>query len=76
MPKQIARQSLTWTVEAEPDGRLVDKTPGVEVAYLYWEATCVMLLLLPTSINPPRIFGFSSANSCLVMQDALAQQPL
>ena len=40
---QIAPQSLTWTVDAEPDGRLVDKTSGVEVSYLYWEATYVML---------------------------------
>jgi hypothetical protein len=31
-------QSLTWTVAAEPDGTLVDKTSGMEVAYLYWEA--------------------------------------
>jgi hypothetical protein len=31
-------QSLTWAVEAEPDGRLVEKTTGVEVTYLYWEA--------------------------------------
>ncbi|KAF8495735.1 hypothetical protein F5888DRAFT_1794849 [Russula emetica] len=29
--KQIAAQSLTWTVDAEPDGRLVDKTSGTEV---------------------------------------------
>ncbi|KAH9033617.1 hypothetical protein EDB85DRAFT_1864331 [Lactarius pseudohatsudake] len=31
-------QSLTWTVAAEPDGTLVDKTSGMEVSYLYWEA--------------------------------------
>lgn len=30
--------SLTWTVAAEPDGTLVDKTSGMEVSYLYWEA--------------------------------------
>jgi hypothetical protein len=36
--KQITAQSLTWTVEAEPDGKLVEKTSGVEVTYLYWEA--------------------------------------
>jgi hypothetical protein len=36
---QIAAQSLTWAIEAEPDGRLVEKTTGVEVTYLYWEAT-------------------------------------
>ena len=41
--QQIATQSLTWTVDAEPDGRLVDKTSGVEVTYLYWEATYVIL---------------------------------
>ena len=32
-------QLLTWTVSAEPDGTLVDKTSGMEVSYLYWEAT-------------------------------------
>jgi hypothetical protein len=31
-------QSLTWAVSAEPDGTLVDKTSGMEVSYLYWEA--------------------------------------
>ena len=31
-------QSLTWTVSAEPDGTLVDKSSGMEVSYLYWEA--------------------------------------
>lgn len=51
--KQIAGQSLTWTVEAEPDGRLVDKISGTEVSYLYWEATCVMLFCAarPAAIN-------------------------
>ena len=32
-------QSLTWSVTAEPDGTLVDKTSGMEVSYLYWEGT-------------------------------------
>ena len=41
--QQNPTQSLTWTVDAEPDGRLVDKTSGVEVTYLYWEATYVIL---------------------------------
>jgi hypothetical protein len=51
--QHIAGQSLTWTVEAEPDGRLVDKTSGTEVSYLYWEATYVMLFCVarPTAIN-------------------------
>ena len=31
-------QSLTWSVAAEPNGMLVDKTSGMEVSYLYWEA--------------------------------------
>jgi hypothetical protein len=41
--KQLATQSLTWTIEAESDGKLVEKTSGVEATYLYWEATYVML---------------------------------
>ena len=45
--KPIPTQSLTWTVEAEPDGRLVDKTSRAEVTYLYWEATYVMPFKLP-----------------------------
>ena len=32
-------QSLTWSVTAEPNGTLVDKTSGMEVSYLYWEGT-------------------------------------
>jgi hypothetical protein len=35
---KIPAQSLTWAIEAEPDGTLVEKTTGVEVSYLYWEA--------------------------------------
>ena len=35
---KIPAQSLTWEIEAEPDGTLVEKTSGVEVSYLYWEA--------------------------------------
>jgi len=31
-------QSVTWSVAAEPNGMLVDKTTGMEVSYLYWEA--------------------------------------
>jgi hypothetical protein len=31
-------QPLTWTVAAEPDGALVDKTISTELSYLYWEA--------------------------------------
>ncbi|KAI9442947.1 hypothetical protein H4582DRAFT_1921460 [Lactarius indigo] len=31
-------QSLIWTVAAEPNGTLFDKTSGMEVSYLYWEA--------------------------------------
>jgi hypothetical protein len=56
--KQIAGQSLTWTVEAEPDGRLVDKTSGVEVTYLYWEATYVMLFCVARSTVIINLFFF------------------
>lgn len=31
-------QSLTWAVAAKPNGILVDKTSGMELSYLYWEA--------------------------------------
>ena len=31
-------QSVTWTVAANPNGMLLDKTSGMEVSYLYWEA--------------------------------------
>jgi hypothetical protein len=69
--KQNAAQSLTWTVDAEPDGRLVDKTSGVEVTYLYWEATYVIL----SCVARPRpisffFLGISSANTRLVTPDA------
>jgi hypothetical protein len=32
------RESLTWTVAAEPDGTLIEETGGTEVSYRYWEA--------------------------------------
>jgi hypothetical protein len=31
-------RSLTWAVQAEPDGSLKEKTTGTDVAYLFWEA--------------------------------------
>ena len=31
-------QSLTWSIAAEPDGTLIDKSTGTEVSYLFWEA--------------------------------------
>jgi hypothetical protein len=40
-------QALTWTVAAEPDGTLVDKTSGMEVSYLYWEANANSQLVTP-----------------------------
>ncbi|KAH9175574.1 hypothetical protein EDB89DRAFT_1945346 [Lactarius sanguifluus] len=40
-------QSLTWTVAAEPDGTLVDKTSGMQVSYLYWEA-----IVTPQPVTP------------------------
>ncbi|KAI0246381.1 hypothetical protein BJV78DRAFT_1255092 [Lactifluus subvellereus] len=40
-------QSLTWTVAAEPDGTLVDRTTGTEVSYLYWEAIAKSHLVTP-----------------------------
>jgi len=31
-------RSITWEVAAEPDGTLVNKSTGIEVSYLFWEA--------------------------------------
>ncbi|KAF8264817.1 hypothetical protein EI94DRAFT_1737581 [Lactarius quietus] len=42
-----AAQSLTWAVAAEPNGTLVDKTSGMEVSYLYWEAMANTQLVTP-----------------------------
>ncbi|KAI9442945.1 hypothetical protein H4582DRAFT_1921437 [Lactarius indigo] len=49
-------QCVTWMVAAEPNGTLVDKTTGIEVSYLYWEAiaksnpvTAAALLTTPTN---------------------------
>ena len=72
--KQTTAQSFTWTVEAEPDGRLVDKTTGAEVTYLYWEATYVILSFVArprlTLLFSGTLVGFSSANSRPVTPDA------
>ncbi|KAI9453251.1 hypothetical protein BJY52DRAFT_1289875 [Lactarius psammicola] len=40
-------QSLTWAVAAKPNGTLVDKTSGMEVSYLYWEAIVNSQLVTP-----------------------------
>jgi hypothetical protein len=72
--QQIAAQTLTWTVDAEPDGRLVDKTSGVEVTYLYWEAMYVMLFcvfrprLIPFSLAFPARIPVSSRQTLLAQQ--------
>ncbi|KAH9033621.1 hypothetical protein EDB85DRAFT_1099566 [Lactarius pseudohatsudake] len=50
-------QSLTWTVAAEPDGTLVDRTSGMEVSYLYWEA-----IATPQPVTP----GASRATTPIV----------
>ncbi|EUC63167.1 ubiquitin-like protein [Rhizoctonia solani AG-3 Rhs1AP] len=31
-------QAISWTVDAEPDGTLLDQATGRQVAYLFWEA--------------------------------------
>jgi hypothetical protein len=36
---QTSAQCSTWAVEVELDGRLVEKTTGAGVTYVYWEAT-------------------------------------
>ncbi|KAI1797049.1 hypothetical protein LXA43DRAFT_500524 [Ganoderma leucocontextum] len=33
------RQSVTWSVSARPDGSLVEKSSGLQLSYLFWEAT-------------------------------------
>ncbi|KAI9453253.1 hypothetical protein BJY52DRAFT_1153307 [Lactarius psammicola] len=48
-------QCLTWTVAAEPNGVLVDKTTGMEVSYLYWEAIVSSNRYKSSSRRPPPI---------------------
>jgi hypothetical protein len=33
------RKAQCWKVAAEPNGTLLDKTTGIEISYLHWEAT-------------------------------------
>jgi hypothetical protein len=42
-------ERVTWNVDAQPDGVMVDKATGLEVAYLFWEGEFSSLLLL---VNP------------------------
>ena len=65
----IGAQSLTWAIEAEPDGTLVEKTTGVEVTYLYWEAMYVWSLALSAATKIDVDTGFFSAKSHLVTPD-------
>lgn len=41
-------RSLTWAVQAEPDGSLKEKNTGTDVAYLFWEADVKPGLSLPS----------------------------
>ncbi|KAF8603244.1 hypothetical protein BDV93DRAFT_544910 [Ceratobasidium sp. AG-I] len=46
-------QSVSWTVDASPDGTLLDKGTNREVSYLFWEAHTVLdLLATPASSRP------------------------
>ncbi|KAI0310074.1 hypothetical protein OF83DRAFT_917441 [Amylostereum chailletii] len=38
IPTEDGHQAIRWTVDAHPDGTLVDKTSGLELSYLFWEA--------------------------------------
>ena len=38
-PAEDGRQEITWAVSAEPDGTLVEKDTGLQLTYLFWEAT-------------------------------------
>jgi len=55
-------QRITWTVAAEPNGILVNKSTGTEVSYLYWEALTNSHLITPegsrttTPVNDIEIF--------------------
>ncbi|RDX57009.1 hypothetical protein OH76DRAFT_1394753 [Lentinus brumalis] len=35
---ESGKESVTWSVSADVDGTLVEKTTGVELSYLFWEA--------------------------------------
>jgi hypothetical protein len=37
-PDERIGQSITWTVDAKPDGTLFDQGTRREVSYLFWEA--------------------------------------
>ena len=69
----IGAQSLTWAIEAEPDGTLVEKTTGVEVTYLYWEAMYVCSLVLSAAIKIDVDTGFLAQNPILSRQTSLVQ---
>ncbi|KAJ1302339.1 hypothetical protein OPQ81_001154 [Rhizoctonia solani] len=51
-------QTVTWTLDAQPDGMLRDHETGREIAYLFWEArTIPRLLSSPPSTRPSSLVG-------------------
>ncbi|KAF8603243.1 hypothetical protein BDV93DRAFT_544909 [Ceratobasidium sp. AG-I] len=63
-------QSVSWTVDASPDGTLVDKGTNREVSYLFWEAhTALDLPTTPASSRP----GSPSGPSDITFDPLLAR---
>ncbi|KAF8603245.1 hypothetical protein BDV93DRAFT_442837 [Ceratobasidium sp. AG-I] len=78
-------QSASWTVDASPDGTLLDKGTNREVAYLFWEAhTALDLPATPVSSRPaspggpsditfdPLLARLEPSNSALLPLDKVA----
>ncbi len=38
---ESGKESVTWSVSADVDGTLVEKTTGLELSYLFWEALSI-----------------------------------
>ncbi|KAJ7118095.1 hypothetical protein C8R44DRAFT_878729 [Mycena epipterygia] len=47
--------TLEWTVRVHPDRSLTERTTGLDVAYLFWEALCVLRLPFPPKFYSPRL---------------------
>jgi hypothetical protein len=47
-------ERVTWNVDAQPAGSMVDKATGLEVSYLFWEGkfSSLFMLLNPADYQP------------------------
>ncbi|KAJ7077038.1 hypothetical protein C8R44DRAFT_896416 [Mycena epipterygia] len=76
LPKRAlgGRETIQWDVRIHPDGSLTERTTGLDVAYLFWEALTNHAILVPPP-PPPRLPCPRPASACIVLTRHLDLSP-